>query len=154
MAVGGGGNKVAAAYARRGSFLRTGIQSGVLAGQGGKSGRQGLPTATPRSRRNGKTRQGPAGDLPNGPLRLVAEKREKAGESQVRVTKSGGQYESWGHCENLRSILMESSFGCACDAVADTTASRFLSVFSPLAWPSGSTEGRASSRRHCPGQSV
>src|SRR3954465_15503288 len=103
MAVGGGGDKVAAAYARRGSFLRTGIQSGVLAGQGGKSGRQGLPTATPRSRRNGKPRQGPAGDLPNGPLRLVAEKREKAGESQVRVTKSGGQYESWGHCENPRS---------------------------------------------------
>src|SRR5438270_219929 len=68
MVVGGGGDKVAAAYARRGSFLRTGIQSGVLAGQGGKSGRQGLPTATPRSRRKGKTRQGPAGDLPNGPL--------------------------------------------------------------------------------------
>src|SRR5436305_8244405 len=103
MAVGGGGDKVAAAYARRGSFLRAGIQNSVLAGQGGKSGRQGLPTATPRSRRNGKTRQGPAGDLPNGPPRLVAEKREKAGESQVRVTKSGGQYESWGHCENPRS---------------------------------------------------
>src|SRR4051812_39575760 len=105
MAVGGGGNKVAAGYARRGSFLRTGIQSGVLAGQGGKSSRQGLPTATPRSRRNGKTRQGPAGDLPNGPLRLVAEKRENAGESQVWVTKSGGQYESWGHCENPRSLF-------------------------------------------------
>src|SRR3954453_339880 len=105
MAVGGGGDKVAAAYARRGSFLRTGIQNGVLAGQGGKSGRQGLPTATPRSRRNGKTRQGPAGDLPNGPLRLVAEKRENAGESQVWVTKSGGQYESWGHCENPRSKI-------------------------------------------------
>ena len=93
---------MAAAYARRGSFLRTGIQSGVLAGQGGKSSRQGLPTVTPRSRRNGKTRQEPAGDLPNGPLRLVTEKREKAGENQVRVTKCGGQYESWGHCENPR----------------------------------------------------
>src|SRR4051795_3292838 len=98
MAVGGGGNKVAAAYARRGSFLRTGIQSGVLAGQGGKSGRQGLPTATPRSRRNGKTRQGPAGDLPNGPLKLVAEKREKAGESQVLG------HEKWGPVRKLGAL--------------------------------------------------
>src|SRR5947208_2501494 len=92
-------------------WLRTGIQSGVLAGQGGKSGRQGLPTATPRSRRNGKTRQGPAGDLPNGPLKLVAEKRDKAGESQVWVTKSGGQYESWGHCENPRPTAVDGAAG-------------------------------------------
>src|SRR3954454_998842 len=98
MAVGGGGNKVAAAYARRGSFLRTGIQSGVLAGQGGKSSRQGLPTVTPRSRRNGKTRQGPAGDLPNGPLKLVAEKREKAGESQVLG------HEKWGPVRKLGAL--------------------------------------------------
>src|SRR5947199_6863026 len=98
MAVGGGGNKVAAAYARRGSFLRKGIQSGVLAGQGGKSSRQGLPTVTPRSRRNGKTRQGPAGDLPNGPLKLVAEKREKAGESQVLG------HEKWGPVRKLGAL--------------------------------------------------
>ena len=37
-----------------------------------------------------KTRQGPAGKLPNGPLRQTEGKRGKAGESQERVTKSGG----------------------------------------------------------------
>src|SRR3954454_17904107 len=103
MAIGGGGDKVTAAHARRGSFLRTGVASGWLAGQGWKRRRHGLPTARPRPRRKGKTGQGPAGNLPNGPLGSAQRKRGKAGESQVRVTKSGVPARKLGDCENRRS---------------------------------------------------
>src|SRR3954451_14853468 len=96
MAVGGGGDKVAAAYARRGSFLRTGIQSGVLAGQGGKSGRQRLPTATPRSRRDEKPGRGGLATCRtalSGWSRRGGKKREKVrcGSRKVGAsTKVGG----------------------------------------------------------------
>src|SRR4051794_9564325 len=104
MAVGGGGDKVTAAHARRGSFLRTGVASGWLAGQGWKSRRHGLPTARPRPRRKGKTGQGPAGNLPNGPLGSAQGKRGKGGESQGGVTKRGGPARKLGNCENRRRI--------------------------------------------------
>src|SRR5215472_4021629 len=103
MTVEGGGDKVAAAFARRGSFLRTGVQSGGLAGQGWKAAPYGLPTTPPHPRRNRKTRQGLVGNLPNGTLGPAAGKRRKAGESQVWLTKNGAAARKLGHCENPRS---------------------------------------------------
>ena len=59
--------------------------------------RKGLEKPPPRtadrdaaSQAKVKTRQGPAGKVPNGPLGRAEGKRGKAGESQERVTKSGG----------------------------------------------------------------
>src|SRR5215469_16923692 len=110
MTVEGGGDKVAAAFARRGSFLRTGVQSGGLAGQGWKAAPYGLPTTPPHPRRNRKTRQGLVGNLPNGTLGPAAGKRRKAGESQVWLTKNGAAARKLGHCENPRSLVPRSSW--------------------------------------------
>src|SRR5215217_8066169 len=101
MIVGGGRDKVAAACARRGSFLRTGVQSGGLAGQGWKSRpptgyrpRRRLPGETEKT---GRGRPATCQTVPSGRLRGSEEKRAKG---RCGSRKMGALRESWGTAKN------------------------------------------------------